>query len=75
VAAILLEEISFRRYPGWNDLWKLVLCGVLENFGYRQLLAVFKIQAFWEYLRGLRAWGGMSRVGFERTQPVSAKPT
>jgi len=64
VAAILLEEISYRRYPSWSDLWKLLICGVAENFGFRQVLAVFKIQAFWEYLRGLRRWGKLERVGF-----------
>jgi cellulose synthase/poly-beta-1,6-N-acetylglucosamine synthase-like glycosyltransferase len=64
VAAILLEEISYRRYPSWSDLWKLLICGVAENFGFRQMLAVFKIQAFWEYLRGLRRWGKLERVGF-----------
>jgi cellulose synthase/poly-beta-1,6-N-acetylglucosamine synthase-like glycosyltransferase len=64
VAAILLEEISYRRYPSWSDLWKLLFCGVAENFGFRQVLAVFKIQAFWEYLRGLRRWGKLERVGF-----------
>jgi cellulose synthase/poly-beta-1,6-N-acetylglucosamine synthase-like glycosyltransferase len=64
VAAILLEEISYRRYPSWEDLWKLLICGVLENFGFRQTLALFKIQAFWEYLRGLRRWGRLERVGF-----------
>jgi len=73
VAAILLEEISFRRYPGWQDLGKLVLCGVLENFGYRQTLAIFKMQASWEYLRGLRAWGRMHRVGFEAGAAAGAK--
>ena len=64
VAAILLEEISYRRYPSWSDLWKLLFCVVAENFGFRQVLAVFKIQAFWEYLRGLRRWGKLERVGF-----------
>ena len=64
VAAILLEEISYRRYPSWSDLWKLLFCGVAENFGFRQVLAVYKIQAFWEYLRGLRRWGKLERVGF-----------
>ncbi|HET7250502.1 MAG TPA: glycosyltransferase family 2 protein, partial [Gemmatimonadales bacterium] len=64
VAAILLEEISYRRYPSWGDLWKLLFCGIAENFGFRQVLAVFKIQAFWEYLRGLRRWGKLERVGF-----------
>jgi cellulose synthase/poly-beta-1,6-N-acetylglucosamine synthase-like glycosyltransferase len=66
VAAILLEEISYRRYPSWEDLLKLLACGVLENFGFRQALALFKIQAFWEYLRGLRRWGKLERIGFEK---------
>ena len=36
---ILMEERAFRRYPGWSDLIRLTLCAVVENFGYRQLLA------------------------------------
>ena len=64
MAAILLEEISYRRYPSWEDMWKLLICGVLENFGFRQVLALLKIQAFWEYLRGLRRWGKLERAGF-----------
>jgi len=71
VAAILLEEISYRRYPSWSDLWKLLFCGVAENFGFRQVLAVFKIQAFWEYLRGLRRWGKLERVGFVKATDTS----
>ncbi|HZE88170.1 MAG TPA: glycosyltransferase, partial [Verrucomicrobiae bacterium] len=50
IAAILLEEISFRRYPGWLDLTKLVVYGILENFGYRQILSLSKVQAFWQFL-------------------------
>ncbi len=65
VAAVLLEEISFRRYPGWEHLARLVLYGVLENFGYRQILALFKVKAFWDFLRGhRRTWGRMEREGF-----------
>ena len=67
VAAVLLEEISFRRYPGWEHLARLVLYGVLENFGYRQILALFKVKAFWDFLRGhRRTWGRMEREGFRR---------
>ncbi len=71
IAAILLEEISFRRYPGWVDLAKLIVFGILENFGFRQMLAVFKIKAFWEYIRRRRKWGKMERVGFKEaaTEP------
>jgi len=75
IAAILLEEISFRRYPGWLDLTKLVVFGILENFGYRQLNALFKVKAFWDVVRRRRAWGRMDRSGFRTMQAeAGARP-
>jgi cellulose synthase/poly-beta-1,6-N-acetylglucosamine synthase-like glycosyltransferase len=67
IAAILLEEISFRRYPGWMDLSKLILFSILENLGYRQLLSLFKVKAFWDVLLGRKTWGRMDRTGFRAT--------
>jgi hypothetical protein len=64
VAAVLLEELSFRRYPRWSDLIKLIAFGILENFGYRQMLSLFKIKGFWDLLRRRRAWGELERRGF-----------
>ncbi len=72
VAAVLLEEISFRRYPGWEHLATLVLVAILENFGYRQILSLFKVKAFWDFLRRRRAWGRMEREGFRPAGPVTA---
>jgi len=69
VAAILLEEISFRRYRGWVDLAKLLAFGILENFGYRQMLALFKIKALWDFARRSRDWGRMERRGFRSGKP------
>jgi len=76
IAAVLLEEISFRRYPGWIDLSKLIVFGILENFGYRQMLALFKLKALWDVLFGRRGWGEMKREGFTApTEPTeAAKP-
>jgi len=74
IAAILLEEISFRRYPGWLDLAKLLVFGVLENFGYRQILSLSKVQAFWQFLRRRRGWGDMQRGGF-RKRSTTPSPT
>ncbi|MGH9750617.1 MAG: glycosyltransferase [Candidatus Polarisedimenticolia bacterium] len=71
VAAVLLEEISFRRYPGWEHLGVLVIAGVLENFGYRQVLAIFKAKAFFDFLRRRRAWGRMDREGFRPARPAA----
>jgi cellulose synthase/poly-beta-1,6-N-acetylglucosamine synthase-like glycosyltransferase len=65
IAAILLEEISFRRYPSWVDLTKLLAYSIIENFGYRQVLSAMKVKAFWDTIRRRRAWGQMQRRGFQ----------
>jgi cellulose synthase/poly-beta-1,6-N-acetylglucosamine synthase-like glycosyltransferase len=65
IAAVLLEELSFRRYPGWIDLTKLLAYSVIENFGYRQILSAMKVKAFWDAIRRRRAWGQMQRKGFQ----------
>lgn len=69
VSAVLLEEISFRRYPSWMDLTKLIVFAILENFGQRQMLSLFKIEAFWQVFRRQRAWGRMERSGFKDPRP------
>jgi YaiO family outer membrane protein len=65
IGAVLLEEISFRRYPDWLDLMKLMVCGILENFGYRQMLSLFKIKGSLDLLIFRRPWGRMDRAGFK----------
>ena len=64
VGAVLLEELSFRRYPNPRDLAVLLSFGVLENFGYRQITAWWRVKAFWDYFRGKKQWGTMQRKGF-----------
>ncbi len=65
VGAVLLEEISFRRYPNPKHLALLLSFGVLENFGYRQLTAWWRMKAFYDYARGKKGWGTMRRSGFQ----------
>ena len=62
--SVVLEELSFRRYPKTLDLLKLVLAGFLENFGYRQLTLWWRVKGTWDYLRGSTSWGQMERKGF-----------
>ncbi|HCA79556.1 MAG TPA: glycosyl transferase [Bacteroidetes bacterium] len=69
VGAVLLEEISFQRYPKPGDLALLLSFGVLENFGYRQLTAWWRVKAFWDYFRGKKSWGKMERKGFSKPAP------
>lgn len=68
VCTILLEELSFHRYPRRRDLFGLLWGGFMYNFGFRQLNAIWRTMATLEYLGGLRFWGKVRRTGF-RTEP------
>lgn len=63
-SSLLLEELSFRRYPKTRDTLILFLYGILENFGYRQLLAWWRLIALLEYVMGKKSWGAINRKGF-----------
>jgi len=64
VWAIVLEDLSFRRYRRRADLARLLLFAFIEGLGFRQLTVWFRLQAFWKYLRGADSWGVMTRQGF-----------
>jgi cellulose synthase/poly-beta-1,6-N-acetylglucosamine synthase-like glycosyltransferase len=63
--ALAVEEYAFHRYTRWRDLWSAVAASVLENLGYRQLTAFWRLAGAWSAVRGKRAqWGEMRREGF-----------
>lgn len=60
--SLLLEELSFHTYPKVRHLLVLFLVSILENFGYRQIMAVWRLQALYGWLTGQRIlWGVMKR--------------
>ena len=67
---ILMEERAFRRYPGWSDLTRLTLCAVVENLGYRQLLALVRMRSWYTLLRRKQHWGEMTRTGLKPPAPL-----
>jgi cellulose synthase/poly-beta-1,6-N-acetylglucosamine synthase-like glycosyltransferase len=73
--AIILEELSFRRYPHTGDFWRMLGFALLESFGYRQMTVWFRVQAFWRYLRGVTTWGVMQREGFAAAAPAARPST
>jgi cellulose synthase/poly-beta-1,6-N-acetylglucosamine synthase-like glycosyltransferase len=66
VAAVGLEELTFRRYPRMQDLLLLFGIAVLESFGYRQLATLWRVRGLVSALRGKKGWGDMTRRGFAR---------
>jgi len=65
LCALLLEEISFRRYSEWGDVLLIAAYAVLENFGYRQLTLWWRLTGTIDYFAGReKGWGTMVRTGF-----------
>jgi cellulose synthase/poly-beta-1,6-N-acetylglucosamine synthase-like glycosyltransferase len=78
LAAVGLEELSFRRYTGRRDFARLIVLSVLENFGYRQYLAFARFRGVIMAILGRRSWGRMEKRGVLQRQPapgrVAVKP-
>lgn len=65
LAALAIEEFSFHRYPRARDIGQALAASVLENVGYRQLTAWWRIQGLAAALAGRKqVWGEMTRTGF-----------
>ncbi|SDC41676.1 Glycosyltransferase, catalytic subunit of cellulose synthase and poly-beta-1,6-N-acetylglucosamine synthase [Pelagirhabdus alkalitolerans] len=63
-SAILLDEYSFSKYNHVKEYLILILYSILENVGYRQMNAWWRCKAFFEYRRGKKSWGDMTRTQF-----------
>ena len=63
VSALALEEVSFRRHASGREAARLLAYAVLENFGYRQINDVWRLQALVDLARGKTKWGEMPRRG------------
>jgi cellulose synthase/poly-beta-1,6-N-acetylglucosamine synthase-like glycosyltransferase len=71
LVAMAIEELSFHKYPRWRDLGAILLASVLENLGYRQATAWWRLEGWWASLRGKKpVWGTMTRQGFGDESPV-----
>lgn len=60
---LILEDVSYRRYPAISDRFVLFGWTLLENIGYRQLTVLWRIRGLWKFLRGNKQWGAMERRG------------
>jgi len=63
VGAVLLEELTYRRYPSFRDLTVLLLFALLENLGYRQMVLYYRFQGVVRFVIGFRQWEKVAHVG------------
>ena len=62
--ALLLEENTFRKYPDIRQLIKLYFYSFVDNFGYRQLNTIYKVEATFTFRKNRAAWGSIKRKKF-----------
>lgn len=65
VGAVLVEELTYRRYPARRDFYALLGWSVLENFGFRQMIVYFRFQGFLRFLAGLHHWEKVAHTAGE----------
>lgn len=72
IFSLVLEELTFRRYQRLGDLFGLILTGLLESFGYRQLLSWWRFRGMMRRLfMGRTEWGEMTRKQFNNGQKAA----
>ena len=66
MVSVGVEEYAFHRFTRWRDVWGAVVGVIVENIGYRQLTAWWRLRGMWDALRGSpQVWGAMTRAGFD----------
>ncbi len=69
IASVVLDDLSFQRFPRLSQVVRLVFYGLGENFGYRQLTLWWRMRGMVDYWRGKKGWGDMRRKGFGKPVP------
>ena len=73
VGAVVIGELYYNRYKNLSCLATLVLSTFVETVGYRQLNSIWRIRAFFGFIRGEHTWGKMKRAGLSGDTPVKEK--
>lgn len=62
--AILLEQLSYKRYNNTIEIIKLICYSFFEQLSYRQLTVFWRVQAFFNFKKGSKNWGYIERTSF-----------
>lgn len=75
LSAIVLEELTTRRYPSVMDLFSLLWAALLECLFYRQTTAIWRCAGMLDFIRRRKEWGKMDRRSFDKVLAAEANPT
>jgi hypothetical protein len=72
ISSVLLEEVAFQTYPHKKHLWTLFLGAFVENFGFHQLMSIWRLEGIIKWLmRADASWGAMTRNTSWQAAPAS----
>jgi cellulose synthase/poly-beta-1,6-N-acetylglucosamine synthase-like glycosyltransferase len=63
VSAVVLEEMTYRRYRSGRNLAALLFCALIENLSYRRLVLWYRFQGVVRFLAGHHHWEKVEHVG------------
>lgn len=64
--SILWDQITFRYYKTWKEVFYLCVTPFMEFFLYHPLIVFFSLRGYYFFLTGKKhTWGDMQRRGFE----------
>ena len=63
IASLVIAEQEVN-YLSVKDVFKLIGYAVVEHFGFRQLMSMWRVVGYINILRGSSGWGAMVRQGF-----------
>lgn len=69
VSSVFISEFDREMYTS-KDVAKLLGMAVVENFGIRQIISLWRVTSFFSAMRKNRGWGAQVRKGF-KTQSVT----
>jgi hypothetical protein len=72
IGSVLQEELTYKRYNDWQDVFRLISYCFMEHFPYRQLHMIWRLQGTWRYLRGDHEWKPLKRKGLQSADAVKS---
>ena len=63
--SLFINEEERQTYS-WHDILSLLLYAVLENFGWRQMISLYRVKGYLSSLKETNVWGQMNRIGFKK---------
>ncbi len=72
IGSVVLEEMTLRRYPRMKHVLLLLLFAVIENLGYRQIVAFHRAHGVLKYIFGRKRWETVKHEGIAQ-EPAEAR--